>query len=154
MTMRELNTIARTRGVMGHLATADGLLPWQRSTLVGRSGTGPRDSRRVPVSDAAMKAALTADLPPVVRREARERYRVLVNRLYADGLRSYELFGYPVWPKSIADELRAFGWKEGNPDLWGQVETLARRYVEQGAHKQRESDQRKTTLDYHGHLTA
>ncbi len=154
-TLADLARIAREQGERGRVATARGLIPWQRSSVKGRSGTGQRAMRRLPApTPEQMKAELSKDLPPVIRREARERYRVLANRLYADGLKSYELFGYPVWPKSVQDELRAFGWKEGNPDLWGQVEALARKYVEEGAHKQKEKDQKKSSLDWHGHLTA
>lgn len=149
-TIGDLNRIAAERGTRGRVATAKGLIPWQQGSV-----TPDRKWRRLPSpSPEQMKAELSRDLPPVVRREARERYKVLVNRLFADGMKSYETFGYPVWPKSIQEELRVLGWKTGNPDLRGQVEALAKKYIEEGARKQRAKDAHKTALDWHGHTSA
>jgi len=154
-TFRDLERIAKERGVRGRVATGQGLLPWQQSSLRGRSGTGARGFRQLPApTEEQMRAELTADLPPPIRRSARDRYRVLVNRLFAEGQRTYAQFGYPVWPKSIQDELKTLGWTEGNPNLQGQVEALARKYIEEGARIQKEKDSKKVTLDWSGHYSA
>lgn len=149
-TLKDLALIAEKHGQRGRVATGKGLIDWRQASV-----TPDKRWRRLPApSPEQMKAELTKDLPPVVRREARERFKVLVNRLYEDGLKTYQAHGYPVWPKSIQDELAVLGWQIGNPDLRGQVEALARKYVEEGARKQREKDQKKSVLDWHGHATA
>jgi hypothetical protein len=101
-----------------------------------------------------MKAELSEGLPAIQRREARERFHVMRDKILADAERSYKTFGYVIWPKSIQDELTALGWKAGNPNFKAQVEDLARKYVEEGARKQAAKDQRKVSLDWHGHLSA
>lgn len=155
LTWGDLDRIARKEGQLGKVATGKGLLPHQQSSLEGRAGSPDQKWRRLPApSEAQMRAALEADIPAVVRRSARERFLVLANRLREDGEKSMRMFGYPVWPASVQRELKELGFKVGNPDLASQVEALARKYVEEGARKQKAKDDRKTALDWHGHLTA
>jgi len=155
LTIGDLNRIARERGQRGKVATAQGLIDHTQASLKGRSGTPNQTWRqfRAPTEEQ-MRAELSVGLPDVVRRSARERYRVLVRMLFDEGQRSYEMFGYPVWPKSIQAELKALGWKEGNPNLEGQVEALARKYIEEGARIQKAKDDRKVALDWSGHYSA
>lgn len=155
LTIGDLNRIARERGVRGKVATAKGLIDHRQASLVGRAGTPNQRWRELPApTEEQMRAELSADLPPIIRRSARERYRALVRQLFAEGQKSYALFGYPVWPKSLQDELKVLGWKEGNPDLQGQVEALARKYIEEGARIQKAKDSKKVALDWHGHYSA
>jgi len=109
----------------------------------------PNQTYRVPDS---VVAKMHEGLPPVIRRTPRQRYKVLVDRLVQDGLKSYKAVGYPVWPKSIQDELKTLGWKEGDPRLYEQVEALATKMIVAGENKQREKDARKVTRDWHGHF--
>jgi hypothetical protein len=132
------------------------LIPWHQSARISENGGPERWNPRV-FAEASpvprhMVEQMQAGLPPMIRRTSRERYQVLIDRLVADGLRSYRIHGYPVWPKSIADELRIAGWKEGDPDLWGQVEALAKRFIVKAEHKQKESDRHKVVSDWHSHF--
>lgn len=102
----------------------------------------------------AMVEQMQAQLPPVIRREPRERLKVLVQRMVEDAMRSKRQFGYVRWPASVEKELRAVGWREGEPDLVGKIEEAAARLMEVAANRQRMSDQRKATLDWHGHYNA
>lgn len=149
-TLRDLAEHAKTNGVRGRVATGKGLI---HHTEASRGPDGKFRKFAAP-SQEQMKAELSQGLPPVIRREARARYQVLIKRLFEDGQKTQQIFGYPVWPKSIQDELRALGWQFGNPDLQGQVEALARKYIEEGARKQKEKDEKKVALDWHGHLSA
>jgi len=125
------------------------LVPWQRSAR-------PNGKWRLPETPVPtdMVQRMHAGLPPVIRRTARERYKVLIDRLVADGMKTYRAYGYPVWPKSVQDDLKALGWKEGDPRFYDQVEALARKYIEEGANKQREKDAKVTSREWHGHLSA
>lgn len=125
------------------------LVPWQRSARP----KGRWNLKDTPIPQDMVRR-MHEGLPPIIRRTPRERYKVLIDRLVADGLKSYRAYGYPVWPKSVQDDLKALGWKEGDPRLYEQVEALARKYIEEGAQKQRAKDARKSTLDWHGHLSA
>lgn len=140
---------------------ADGrieLVPWQKATRVGSPGQPNNWNPRVMVQSVRvpeeMVQRMQEALPPVIRRTPRERLRVLVERLVHDARRSQQTFGYVKWPKSIEDELRLIGWKEGEPLLLERIEQLAGRFMEKAAHQQRESDQRKVVKDWHGHYNA
>jgi hypothetical protein len=149
-TLKDLALIAEKQGQRGTVATAKGLIPWQQGSV-----TPDRKWRRLPApTTEQMQAELRKDLPPIVRREARVRFAAIRDRLLADAERSYSVTGRVVWPKSMQDELTALGWKVGNPNFRAQVEDLARKYVEEGARKQRAKDQHKVTLDWSGHTTA
>jgi len=103
---------------------------------------------------ARMIDRLHEGLPVVVRRSARQRYEVLLKQLIDQGLATYKLHGYAVWPRSVQDDLRALGWKDGDPGFLAQAEALASHYIEKWSHVQKEKDQRRSTLDWHGHLNA
>lgn len=151
-TIGDLNRIARERGQRGKVATAEGLIDHTQASLVGRTGSGKQRWRELPApTEEQMRAELSADLPPVVRRTARERYLVLLNRLAEEAKKSYQQFGYVKWPDSLQNELKILGWRAGDPDLAGQVEALARRMFEKAHHQQAESDRHKVALDWHGH---
>ena len=93
------------------------------------------------------------DLPPEIRQSPRQRYSALVQRLVKDA-RTFSHDGRVIWPESVVNELKAAGWRNGNPNLWEEVELLARRVVETGANKQREQDNKRVALDWSGHYTA
>ena len=130
------------------------LVPQERSAkVVGQKRWNPNARANEPVPDQLVRQ-LKENLPPMPRREPRERYRVLIQKLVQDALPSYRRLGYPVWPYSVQQELKALGWKEGDPKLWEQVESLARYYIERGARMQKEQDDRQTSIGWHGHLSA
>ncbi len=145
VTAKDLRVIAKERGKVGKVAVADqdgpGLAPWQNGATRGPVGSARvnehlirKENTRIP----GMIRSLEDRLPPIIRRTPRERFLSLSRTLLAEGMRTHRVLGYPVWPRSVQDELRAMGWKEGNPDLAGQVEALARRYIERGSRRQQE----------------
>lgn len=151
-TIGDLTRIARERGKRGKVATGQGLIDHTEASVVGRAGTRNQKMRRFaqPTPDQ-MRAELEAGLPQVVRRDARARYLVLLERLRAEAEKSVALTGQVIWPQSLQNELNAMGWRAGNPDLAGQVEALARRMFEKASHQQAESDRNKVSRDWHGH---
>ena len=151
-TFRDLERIARERGQRGKVATRDGLIDHTEASLVGRSGSGKQAWRGFAVpTEEQLRAEFQSDLPPIIRRTPRERFLVLLLRLRAEAEKSVKLHGRVIWPASLQAELTAMGWREGNPDLPGQVEALARRMFEKAAHQQADSDQAKVARDWHGH---
>jgi len=124
----------------------------QASKVVGQRRWNPRAMAPEPVPEQLIRQL--KDVPAMPRREARERFKVLVQKLVQDALPSYRRLGYPVWPSSVQAELTALGWKQGDPKLWEQVESLARYYIERGARMQKEQDDRQTSIGWHGHLSA
>ena len=158
-TVKDLHALAAKRGVRGVVGAADEgkarLISWRDGARYNKARGrywNPEVSRPSPAGHLVAK--LNEGLPAVVRRTPRQRYDVLLQRLVQDGLKSYKAFGRVEWPKSIQDELRVLGWKDGDPNFWGQAEALARKFIEEGANIQRAKDQRKVTLDWHGHLSA
>jgi len=130
------------------------LVPQERSAkVVGQRKWNPRATANEPTPEQLVRQ-LKEDVPVMPRREAPERFKVLVQKLVQDALPSYRRFGYPVWPSSVQTELKTLGWKEGDPKLWEQVESLARYYIERGARMQKEQDDRQTSIGWHGHLSA
>lgn len=137
------------------------LIPWNQATRQARSGEPISDENpnRTIVESAGpvpqwMIEQSERELPPIVRIPHRERFKMLCRTLLADAMRSYQITGVIMWPESVQRELREMGWKEGNPDLQGQVEALASRYIVEAANKQKEQDLKKVALDYPGHLSA
>ena len=98
--------------------------------------------------------ALHAGLPQEIRRTAREKYKELVKRLYADANAMFYKDGVIRWPRSIEREIQVLGIAQGKPDLAKQVEALARRYIEKGARTQQAQDRKRVTRDWSGHLSA
>ena len=130
------------------------LVPQGRSAkVVGQKRWNPQAVANEPTQEQLVRQ-LKEDLPALPRREAPERFRVLIQKLVKDALPSYRRLGYPVWPSSVQAELTALGWKQGDPKLWEQVESLARYYIERGARMQKEQDDRQTSIGWHGHLSA
>lgn len=161
LSFRDLDEIARKRGHKGVVAAADadgtkGFLPWQHASRKGTRGKklNPLVQNRLKTREQQLLAKLYEDLPPIVRREPRQRYEVLLNQLVEQGLKTYRAYGYPVWPKSIQQELKVLGWKEGDPDFYAQAEALAGKFIKEYAQKQKAKDQRKSALDWHGHYSA
>ena len=129
------------------------LVPQDRADkVVGEKRWNPRAMAPEPVPDQLLRQL--RDVPAMPRREPRERFKVLVAKLVQDALPSYRRLGYPVWPVSVQQELKALGWREGDPKLWEQVESLARSYIERGARMQAEQDSHKVSRGWHGHLSA
>jgi hypothetical protein len=100
------------------------------------------------------RSRMVAGIPPEVRTTPREKFEALLQALIFDARTMFLRDGVVHWPASIKRELQAIGWKEGKPDMWKEVELLARRYVEITANKQRETDNKHVTTDWHGHYGA
>lgn len=162
-TAADLRRLALGKGRVGFVAASDGSTAGQlHFTKAGeRDGSWnndvPRETRRV--EDQLIKKLHTG-LPEVRRRAHQERFRSMFNRLAQVALDSYRRVGYVAWPASIEAELKILGWTTGDPKLeayggeqkvFKQVEELTRLYIERGSNKQKVQDQRKTTLDWHGH---
>lgn len=140
------------------------MVHWTKAAYIGTVRGARRENLHESEPDPeAVRERMRAELPSIVRRAPRERYRVMLERIAADALASYRSHGRVLWPRSLELELKALGWADGDPklkDLGGieavraQVEALTRRYIETGARRQRETDARKSTLDWHGHTTA
>jgi hypothetical protein len=98
-----------------------------------------------------MVQKLHTGLPPVVRRTPEARFEALFRKLVETGLGSVKVRGYPVWPKSIQRKLAALGFKPNDTDVYAQCSALARQLFTEAGHIQALKDQRKSTLDWHGH---
>lgn len=167
-TPADLRRIALERGRKGYSAASDGKTAGQiLHTKAGRVGNkGQRYRQNVPgetrrVEDRMIQQ-LETGLPPLRRRSHQERFRSMFDRLASVALDSYRRVGYVAWPASIKAELKELGWKEGDPKLaeyggeqqvYDQVTMLTRRYIERASNKQKEVDQGKVTLDWHGHYS-
>lgn len=88
---------------------------------------------------------------PVVRRTPRARFEQVLQTLITDAREQFQRTGYIAWPQSIVAELKAMGWKEGKPDMWNEVELLARKYIEEGANKAKATNSKFVTTPGHGH---
>jgi hypothetical protein len=105
---------------------------------------------------------LVEGLPPEIRREARERYEVLVKRLLTEMQQIKKLYGKYVPPASIAEEIQAASWRFGDPTLLKRIENVEPSAVEvyasylmmDVANRQKEKDKRKVATDWHGHYNA
>ncbi len=125
------------------------LIPWQDAARIGKDN---RPNPRVFAPPEAIPRHIFEDgLPPIVRRTARQRYEVLVNRLLEVGRMSQAKAGYPVWPESMQRVLDNQGYARTNTDLHGQVYALAKHYIVKSENQQRAKDRKKVVLDWHGH---
>lgn len=129
------------------------LMPWQQSAHLGPAGAS-RPNPSVFAPDSAVPQhvfeKMQAGLPAPVRRTAQERYEVLVRRLLEMGRACSTPSGIH-WPSSFRRILNSLGVKQEDMDLRGQVYALARHFIVRAENKQRDTDSRKTVLDYHGH---
>jgi hypothetical protein len=173
LTFKDLDVLAKKQGRKGHVAAASadgtaGQLHWTQSGTTGRAGTiNPWDPLAMEhagrtwnqnvrgetlTAEQRMLSRLHENLPPVVRRSKEQRFEVLFRNLVEIGLKGYRIHGYPVWPASIQRKLTVLGFKERDPDVYGQCSALARQLFVEAGHKQQEKDQKKIALDWHGHL--
>lgn len=144
------------------------LVLWYKSTRVNRRKSDGTETpnrwnpkimvQNIPVPQHIQQAMIDG-LPPERRREARERYAVLVKRLLTDMQQVKAMFGRYTPPASIAEEIRQASWKFGDPTLLKRIENVEPSAVEtyaaflmgDTAAKQREQDRNKVTVDWHGH---
>jgi len=165
-TFRDLANIARERGRQGYVAASDGKTAGQiHYTRAGRLGDRwnqnlPDESRLV---EDRMVQNLFSGLPAAKRRTHQERFRSMFDRLASVALDSYRRVGYVAWPTSIQSELKVLAWTNGDPTLadyggmdhvFKQIEALTRMYTVRGSNVQKEKDQKKVALDWHGHYAA
>lgn len=98
-----------------------------------------------------MRERMQASLPPVIRRDPRQRFDQLWLTLLNDARNHFQRTGYIAWPQSIVNELKALGWKEGKPDMWAEVELLTRKYITESENKNKATASRSVTTPGHGH---
>ena len=164
-TPRDLANLAREKGRMGYVAASEGKTAGQlHYTKSGQVGN--KWNQKVPGETRKVEERLLQQLlnvPKARRRSHQERFRALFDRLAQTALDSYRRVGYVAWPTSIQTELKTLAWKTGDPTLadyggldhvYKQVEALTRHYTVRGANKQKEKDQHKVALDWHGHTAA
>ena len=146
-------------------------VPWHQSTRVNRRRSDGSETpnrwnpkvmvQNIPVPQPVLQAMIDG-LPPERRREARERYEVLVKRLLTEMRQIKKLYGKYVPPASIAEEIRQAAWRFGDPALLNRIENVEPAAVEvyasylmqDTASKQKEQDRRKVASDWHGHYNA
>jgi hypothetical protein len=127
-----------------------------------RNSARPRDKWPEPTEIPTHILSKLMDVPKPKSRTPRERMEPLVQNLLDQAAKSKAAFGYVAWPKSIAEEIKALGWKLGDPDLLKKTEnaeveairTYAGWLMVETAQKQREQDRKKVTLDWSGHYNA
>lgn len=163
-TPRDLWRLAMGKGGRrGYVAASDGSTAGQLHYTKAGEVHGkwndhvPHETQKV---EERLIQRLLSEVPATRRRTHEERYRSMFNRLATTALESYRRVGYVAWPRSIETELKTLGWTTGDPKLeayggeqkvYKQVEELTRLYIERGSNKQKTQDQRKSTLDWHGH---
>lgn len=165
-TPADLRRIALEKGRMGYVAGSDrtGTGQIHHTNAAVRGGRYNQKARgETAQAEARLIAQLESGLPIVRRRTDQERFRALFNRLAETALASYRRVGRVEWPTSIQRELQELAWKTGDPKLndfggldhvYKQVEALTRHYTVKGANQQKEKDDKKTALDWHGHYAA
>jgi hypothetical protein len=85
------------------------------------------------------------DLPTGPRLSDRAKFENLLQQLITDARTMFLRDGVVHWPASIKKQLMEMGWKEGKPNMWNEVEMLARRYVVATANRQKERDGKHVT---------
>jgi hypothetical protein len=155
-TFGDLRREAEEKGRQGYVAQANadgtaGLVRWDQGSVTPDNKFNQQVAGEDAKTEQAMIARLHEGLPEVKRRSAQERFNVLFERLVEQGMKSYRTFGYPVWPQSIQAKLTQLGWKERDPDVYGQCSALARQLFIEAGHKQEAKDRKRTTLGWHGH---
>jgi hypothetical protein len=135
---------------------------WTRASRQGPPGHNEwtaESQRSEPIPDAAVER-MKAALPPVVRRDPKERYRAVLEGISRAAIESYRRTGRIIWPASAERELKEIAWKTGDPtltDLGGidqlqrQVAALTRHVLETNEVSQKQQDGHRTTVDWTGH---
>lgn len=133
------------------------LVHWTQAPL---DRTGKRLNRRVFKTVRVPEAIF--DLPPIQRRSAQQKYEDLVRKLLDEMRRAKMALGRAEVPTSVRDQIQRAAWLEGDPTLLDRIEQAEPEAIEiyasflmrDVANKQREKDQKKVALDWHGHYNA
>ena len=134
------------------------LVHWKDAPLQGQGWDKPWN-RKLFTTSRVPKELLLADLPPIQRRSARQRYQALVKGLLEEMQRVKAVLGRVELPHSIREQVARVAWMEGDPTLPSRIEQAEPEAVEiyaaflmrEAASKQKEKDQKKVALDWHGH---
>ena len=154
-------------GRPGYVAQAEGgevkVVPWTQSALRGHGSFTPR-MERTAVPEPLIAQAKES-LPRLRRRTATERLEAMTKTLIEDATQSYKRTGIPVMAASVIEDIcRVFAFEYGRfisaesvrrmtlEQIRPLLESLAKRQFIEAGHKQQAKDQRKTALDWHGHL--
>lgn len=125
------------------------VIPWQQAAHIGADNRpNPRVWNDVEIPENVYDR-FQAGLPAPVRRTARQRNEVLIQRLLDMG-KANTVNGEICWPDSIKRILDAQGVKNDG-DLNRQVFALARYFSLRAENKQKENDARQVTRGWHGH---
>lgn len=166
---RAIERYGHLLGRPGYVAQAElggdiKVVPWEKSVTAGQR-VGKQDhipDHKIPVPDELIQQARDS-LPPLRRRTPQERLKAMTDVLVEDAKRAYEVTGIPVIAESVAldicrlmasemgrfistDSVRRMTLDELRP--W--LERKAKLDFTRAGHKQKESDQRKSVLDWHG----
>lgn len=120
----------------------------------------PRDVSMGLPGMAQAVAAMKETLPPIVRRNPRERFRSMLDKVLPQMLEQYRATGRCRWPASVQRTLTEISLAQNDPTLTdeGGVEQVIRQgkaltqwLSETGERQQAAQDSRKVTLDWSGH---
>jgi hypothetical protein len=129
-------------------------VPWNESARLYREGeTGNHWNPRLEAENVEvppeMVARMQARQPVMRRRTAAERAQVLATELFEQALNVQRRLGYVVWPTSIEKQLVALGAEK--KDVYDQVSALVTHYMLKSENNQKEQDQHRSTVAWHGH---
>ena len=135
------------------------LVHW-KDAAIGPDGKSANP--RVFTTTRIPKELFLEGIPPIQRRSARQRYQALVQSLLAEMQRVKAVLGRVELPASIREQVARAAWMEGDPTLPSRIERAEPEAVEiyaaflmrDVAAKQKEKDQKKVALDWHGHYNA
>lgn len=123
------------------------LIPWNKAARQHSKSRGETEDQWVlpDPTEADITEQAIKTLPPDVHIPHRDRYQMLVRKLFADATATFMRTGYVQWPKSVEDELRKMGWLSGQPTLLEQVEALAAKYIVEASNHQKQQDAHRST---------
>lgn len=132
-------------------------VPWNRSSFLHKKGEGHFHNpdginalaEKVEIPEEVIEAK-QATLPAIRRRGAREKAEGLATELFKDAMRSQQMYGRVVWPRSIVDVLVDLGMQD--KDMYEQVDALVGHYMLVSENQRKESDSKLVARGWHGHF--
>lgn len=153
--VKDLRAIAEEKGRQGFVAQANadgtaGQVHWSQSSVTPDNRWNQKVKGEDIRTEERMVSSLYEGLPEVKRRTARSRFEVLFERLVSDAFGTFYKDGRVEWPASIQAKATALGLKPTDPPEM-QCRVLAEQLFIEAGHKQAAKDQKKVSLDWHGH---
>lgn len=122
---------------------------WSDSALIGEDNTPNPQVWEGDVPQHVFEQ-MQASLPKQVRRTARQRHEVLIQRLLDIGKACPVVAGQIVWPQSLKSILDTTG-VVNNEDLIPQVFALAKHFAMKSENEQRAADRKNFDPGWHQH---